>query len=202
MAYVANTDVAAFLGLDTSDTTLMADVTAKITIAEALINDYCGCSFVYSATPSTKYFDGSGTDILNLSHALVAATVVATVDNLQVVGGTYTITDIAHQPANPKNGMYRFLQFKAQGAVFPKGIQNIAVTGTWGLNPYPDTLKLAVFLTVKNLYDTIARESGLTSEREFGRQVDYDITNQNAIPPLAKTILRQYINANKYLSVD
>lgn len=209
MAYVTNTEVANYLGLDTSNAIIMADLEAKIDVAESLIDDFCGWDFVYSATPSVRYLDGSGNDMLNLPKFLVALTEVAIVDSTNTVASTYTLTDIMKCPDSPRKGAYRWLQLKG-GGYFPKGVGNIKVTATWGLQTIPESFKLAVYLTVKNLYDIIPQNANVLREREMDRETTFQpivspykgtaSVLANPIPPFAQTILRQYISANRYLN--
>lgn len=211
MAYVTNTEVANYLGLDTSDAIIMVDISAKIDLAESLIEDFCGWEFTYSETPSIKYLDGSGTDILNLPKFLTTLTAVAIVDSSGTEASTYTISDIQTEPLNPRKGAHRWLQLKG-GGHFPKGIGNIKVTGTWGLSVIPNSFKLAVMLTVKNLYDIIPQNPNILREREMDREIQYQpiispykgtaSTLANPIPPFAQTILRQFMNGGRYFNEE
>lgn len=209
MAYVTNTEVANYLGLDTNDIAVMTDLSAKIELAETLIDDFCGWNFTYSATPATYYLDGSGKDILNLPKFLATLTSLSLVDSTNTVTSTYTLTDVLLSPQNPRHGGYRWLQLKT-GGYFPAGIGNVKVTGTWGLQTIPGSLKLAVYLTVKNIYDSMLQSAGVLREREMDRETTFQpivspykgtaSVLANPIPPYAQTILRQFISAQRYLN--
>lgn len=202
MAYVTNVEAAAFLGLDSGNAVIMDDLTAKIIFAESLVDDFCNTSFAYNAVASAKTFDGSGTDILNLTYPLAALTSIAIVDNTGTVSTTYTSTDFSLRPANSRTGIYRFIQAKDPSVRFPKGIQNVKITGTWGFATVPSTFKLAIYLTLKNIYDVIAREAGISKEREFGREIWFNLKANDLIPPMAKMILQQHTFINKLLNEE
>lgn len=212
--YVSNSEVAQYLGLDGNDAMLMADVDARIEIAENLVEDYCGCSF-QAETATAKYFNGSGSDYLSLPNvALRTLTKVEIVDATDVV--ETTIDYVVGSPSNTRRKFFTAIRSKYVVTsralyVFPTGIGNIKVTGNWGFDPsaIPASFKAAVFLTIKNIYDNINRNQSVLTESTLGKLTTFatptspyrgGIANvADIVPPIAQTILNQYRNDGKHL---
>jgi len=212
--YVSNSEVAIYLGLDGNDAMLMADVDSRITLAENIVEDFCGCSF-QSELATAKYFNGSGNDYLSLPR--VALRNLTTVQIVDATGAVETTIDyVVGSPTNTRRKFFnairsRYVMTSRSLYVFPTGVENIKVTGDWGFDPaaIPASFKLGIFLTIKSIYDNINRNQAVLSEATLGKMTTFatptspyhgGIANvADIIPPIAQTILNQYRNDGKHL---
>ena len=149
-----------------------------IDAVEAYIDNYCNRTFEQESATS-KLYDGSGTSEL-LIDDLLSLTKVETLDEDNEVDETIDSTDEYWlYPANttPKYRI-RINTANAPIAVFPKGHQNIKVTGTFGQSEsVPEDIRLAATKLVAGI---IAEKNlDIAGEIKSEKLGEYQITVQD-----------------------
>lgn len=205
--YVETADVAAYLGIDGTNTTLLADLEVKIAIAEEVVEHFCNTEFVYDPVESSEILNGNGRTHLPLPKYLVSLTSIQYLDTTEVVSSTVTATDIYKVHANFNRNVYSSLEFK-DGSTFPTGAQNVKVIGVWGLQTIPNTIKLGIYLTIQNIYNIAMRDANVMSAEDIYRKVEYVPAVKydrlsaaaNIVPPQAQMLLKHHQFLNKWLA--
>lgn len=207
--YVSTAGAAAFLGVDGTNEALLADLEVKILLAEEIVEDFCNTEFVYSPDSVSMILDGNGRTNLPLPKYLKTLTALELIDTDETVSDTYTLTDVYKIPANYNRDVFSSLELK-DGSPFPRGAQNIKVTGTWGLQTIPNAIITAVYLTIQNLYNLIGRDAGVKSSSDIYRKVEYmpqtsydkASVASNIVPIQAQMALHRYRFLNKWLASE
>lgn len=151
----------------TIDASFATQISEWIDAIEVWINNYCGREFE-TESATYKLYDGNGTREL-LIDDLLTLTKIETLDEDGDVDDTIDSTNEYYlYPANrtPKYKI-RINSFNAPIAVFPRGHQNIKVTGTFG---HSVTVPEAIRLVTTKLVAAIIRESQTDVTGELGSQ--------------------------------
>lgn len=202
-AFVSNAETAAYLGLDITVTSVNTDVTTFISIAESLISNYLETEITSSgADDVTKYFNGNNKTYIPVNPLIRTIT---SIDFLSYDGTVVYSGDMSYfglGPTNAKNGLYRFIESKV-GIVFPEGMDNIKVIGKFGMATIPDALKLAVYLTVKYLFDIRDIDQTIIEDNALGkggiRRVD--LASLSFLPRMVMKVLDGYKTTDHLIDV-
>lgn len=196
-------EIAAMLGYDYSDSVLMSEIQAILSVAEWEVDQYCQTTFVNEAATS-KIYSGNGTKILTLGFFLRTLTSVWTLDE---DGAQDTqLDDVVMQPSAPRTGAYRWLERRQSevlltpiDSVFPVGLNNIKITGDWGFTECPEPIKWATALTVKHMFNLRTYNSTISNETGVNRTVDFVRSDRvDYIPRMAKQILDKWRNSRQF----
>ena len=164
---VTRTEVCNFMRWQESNASVQMDVDLYIPIASDLVEQYCQTTF-HDEVGVTKYVDGSGDGRLWLPKFLRTLTSVESLDDYGTAYDVYT--DVNGWPRNPRKGLFTGLTRLSTGG-FPPGSANIGVTGDWGLETTPGTIKVATSLTLKHLLDYSLINDFISKESAGGRYV-------------------------------
>lgn len=188
-------DLAVRLGYQTDDLHLMGQLQVAIADVGAAIETYCQTSF--QPTSSTRLYNG--TDIATLSLKDFTRTVSAV--RVDYGDGVFVaLTGWALQPSNPRrkdgagNPLFTYIVLKpsADILVFPHGVANIEVTGTFGMTKLPAQVVAALAMGVRHWFnlrdydETKAVNSGTGRLIEEAIDVDY-------LPTAARNLLSTYV---------
>lgn len=194
MSYTNKANIQNLLLITISDS-FDSQISEWISAAEAWINTYCGREFEQESS-TYKLYDGSGTKELLIDDLLT----FTKVETLDLDGDVDETVDSSSMywlyPAN-KSPKYKIRLNPANSpvSVFPKGHQNIKVTGTFG---YSSSVPSDVKLATTKLVGAMIRESqtDVTAQIESEKLGEYSVTFSD-ISKLAdrlgvKDILNQY----------
>ena len=149
-----------------------------IDAADTYIDNYCNRTFEQESATS-KLYDGSGTSEL-LIDDLLTLTKIETLDEDNDVDETLDSTDDYWlYPANetPKNRI-KINTANASIAVFPKGHQNIKITGTFGQSTsVPEDIRLVATKLVAGIISE--RNLDIAGEIKSEKLGEYSITLQD-----------------------
>jgi len=189
MAYVTNEEVAKFIGWDFENAGLMEQIQLILAYVEPQIDAYCNASF--ASDTNDKIFNGTGNQILQTSIFIREITVGILIDEDGLKVADIDLEGIILGPAEPRSGVYRYIERRASHGNWPLGLQNVKLTGKWGFDTVPVPVKGAIALTVKSFFDTRDYNQYLKYESNLSRNVQYrdDI---DIIPLPARKILNSY----------
>lgn len=188
--YVTLNDVCQYLAVDGTDTDVQADVEFLITLAEDLVELYCNTSFEY-VTDVTYVYDGvSSSSFLHLKKpcASVSEIVLKDPDGVEITAYTKYILGPRVNTFN-NTGTYTYVELT--DSYFTKGIGNVHVTGNFGLETIPNSIKLAVYLIVKNIND----QRSLDQNYSFTKLIDRSFSTYDKIsyiPETARALLERW----------
>ena len=140
--YTSVSDLAVYM--DTTFTSGSTDETAAIRAivwAEAVIDKYCGRTFV--VTSETKKYDGRGRTEMPVDDILSLTSVV--IDSTTIDSGYYYLYPYSRYPKR---------KIKANGYLFTDGFQNVEVAGLWGYQESLPTTGTADSGTTTTLVDS------------------------------------------------
>lgn len=196
--YVSVSKVAQILQIDVSPSDVQEDVLDVIELAEYAADSYTGNDFALSGADVSKLFSGLGHDMLTLCPVINTLQTVELLDADSVV--IDELTDVVAMPLNPRGGFYSYL-LRRNGSVFPRGLANVKVTGTWGFTTVPPDFKLAVSLIAQAVFNARLVNSFTRFEMNAERQV-YQVGAKEltVIPEHARELLDKYRIHNIALS--
>jgi hypothetical protein len=149
-----------------------------IEVAETVIDQETGRDFALSGDPETRVFDGDGSDTLEIG----AATAVTAV-SLYLGSGPIDADQYVLYPANGGT----FTRIVLRHLKFPKGTQNISVTGTFGIETLPADIKFAATVLaaapLTASQNSASDETGEVQSMSIGR---YSVTYRSRSPQWAK----------------
>lgn len=196
--FITAEEVARSLGLDTTDIVLAADIEDALLYLEDEIELYCNYDFTNREDTAIIY-DGAGLPIQSLKAPIREVSSVWILDENGVE--TEEITDYVLCP-NPTsvrdgsdNNVYFWIERRQYPGgdknVFPAGLGNLKITGTWGFETAPYSIKRALVLSVKHYFDTRNYSEIKAAETGSGRSVMYN-PQISSIPHIAKTCLAKF----------
>lgn len=222
LGYITAAQAAAYLGWPSLTTPQTTDLSLMIPIAEKLVNNYCGTSFVWEPNTS-KSFSGDNKRILvpgyfisNLYRVDInddAGNLVETIYN----STTPQNNDVNLMPDAPLYGAYRWLERPLISSIgstatftynfanltqstFPIGSKNIIATADWGFETLPEPVVYAVALTVQMLFQVRSLNEFIRTESGAGRIVNQsfyaDATQY--LPSMARALLSEFINSKRF----
>lgn len=199
--YVTPIEVATSLGLDYSDPQVILDVNVAVDFIEDAVDQYCNTTFI-NETATSKIYSGSGLQMLSLGLYLRTFTSawVLTSEGDE----SYELTDVVPMPQPAKRGVYRWLERRQSNVylgdvlqTFPKGLNNIKVTGDWGFTEAPSAVKLAVMMGVRHFFELREQSDVKKTESGFGRLVEQASSDSiHYLPHVARAILDSWKNGN------
>lgn len=147
------------------------------------MDGYCGCTLV-NATPSTRLYDGNNDCSLKIDDVY---------DVTQVKVGDVVITPYLY----PANSARKYL-LKLQGDIFPTGMQNVSVAGTFGrFNELPADIKFAATVFVAGIVNQSNKQTdGIAQERVGEYHVVYMNQKERADFERAQQILDHYVKVS------
>jgi len=194
MSYTSKSRISNYLIVDISDS-FNSQITEWIEAIEAWINTYCGREFEQESA-TFKLYDGSGSRELLIDDLLT----LSKIETLDEDGDVDETLDNTNQyylyPAN-KTPKYRIVINSANAsiAIFPRGRQNIKITGTFGYSvTIPEDVRLAATKLVAGIIEE--KNIDIAGEIKSERLGEYAITVQD-VEKMAnhlgiKDILNQY----------
>jgi len=178
MAYTTEQKVKNYLGISSlPDPLTSAALEDFINAVDAFIDNYCNRTFESSDT--SKYYDGSGSSEL-LIDDLISLTKIEILDDDGNVNETIDSSDeywLYPENKTPKNRIVLNAD-NAPIAVFPKGNQNIKITGTFGYqSSVPDDIVLAATKLVAGIIEEkYIKDVGSIKSEKLG---EYSVTIQD-----------------------
>lgn len=196
-------EIAVLCGYDYADDEVMANVAVALEAVEESIDQYIQSTFVNQES-AIKYFSGSGEDHISLGYFL------RTLDSVEIVdenGDTVeTLTDVVAQPSQPLHGVYRYIERRKSydlgvyvSNVFPIGLDNIKITGDWGLEEIPASVKYAAAMSVKHFFNLRNYDSTKVSELGVQRNMEFLRPDRiDFLHPVSKKILDHWRNTRHF----
>ena len=177
MSYTTKSRIQNYLMI-TIDASFDDQIDEWIGAVKAYIDNYCNRTFEQESV-TYKLYDGSGTSEL-LIDDLLTLTKIETLDEENNVDETLDSTDDYWlYPANetPKNRI-RINTANAPIAVFPKGHQNIKVTGTFGQSAsVPEDIRLVATKLVAGIISE--KNLDIAGEIKSEKLGEYSVTLQD-----------------------
>ena len=215
--YVDSDYVCSVLGYDSTDSAITSDIDALIPAAEELVNTYCGGGIEPETSSGTaRLYDGTSNTMVILGCYLQNLEKVEFLDYQGAV--LETPIDCVPQPTKNRLNLFRWIErrplyyqpnnyqyinsstfpsnYETQGPmIFPIGVQNIRITGTWGFPSIPEAIKLATAHTIKHIISLRSVSTIASAESGFGRSVMYkNLDLKQILPPYVRAMLIPYIN--------
>ena len=155
-----NADVLAYLENYGIDNTCVSEdwINARIDTVIAFVKKYTRQTFGGLETITRRY-NGNNTKLLILDRKNVIR-----VDRIQIVSVEQYEGDFTKFELEPETGIIRlegYETYRTFEYVFPRGIQNIAVTYTYGYADYPEDIAEAIILlTLERVLGHVANMTG------------------------------------------
>ena len=199
--YSTPTEVAKCLGYDFEDPHIIEQIQIILDYVEPQIENYCHA--VIAPSTGVKIFNGTGNKVLQSSCFIRTITAAAYLDYNGVEISDIPLTSIVLGPVNAKHGVYRYIERKqtynslsasgqfGDSGIWPRGDQNVKLTGTWGFATIPGPVKAAVAMTVKTMFDARDYNEFLKFESNLSRSLQFrDVID--IIPAPARKLLNYY----------
>lgn len=176
MAYCTQTDIENYLqvGIDSS---LDSQVSAWIASVTAWINRYTDRNF--EATAAVRKYDGKGRDYLIVDDLLSVSAIwfVSHDSTSHANSESQTVTDfLLYQNDDPNKTPYNKLvvsPFSSSRLVFPLGVQNIWVNGSFGYTAaVPDDIKMVAVKLVASIIK-VGKDDGISQYTEADLSVSF-----------------------------
>jgi hypothetical protein len=190
MAYLTQGDLQNYI-LQDIDASFSTWITSVIAQVEAYIDNYCGTDFA-NAAAGTRYFDGSGNDVLVVGD-FSAITEVKILDTDGADMATLAKdTDYFEYPYNEtiKNSLH--IAIGGQYALWPDWQRAVKVTGVFGYVTIPDPVKLAAIQLAAKIINEGLRGGQVSGETLGSYRIDYRQTDEKIESLGIKEILNQY----------
>lgn len=176
------------------------DVLRDSTIAA--VEEYCGQGFGYT-TDETVVVDGQGANVLHLPKRLIA------LDTLLVNNYGMTVSSVVISERRDRLhfadwlGMNYYEQAIREMTHFrfPIGFGNVAITGSWGWEEFPEAVRAAIVFDMEDQAraDANALSASVAAFRKLGiRSIDQgnlraDIEGSPGLSPRVQATLRPYV---------
>jgi len=176
--------------LITIDATFHARVDKWIEDMENYIDRMTGRNFVADAEESDREFDGTGTRKLVIDDA------VEVTDVQLAIGDSDTVDpdDLVKYPANYASKGVPISRLEMRSAIFPRGQQNITVSGKWGFSEEtPGDIEMAATVLVAGIINFAHQSDGEVQSETIGRySVTYKDDRQWADFERVPEVLKSY----------
>jgi len=172
---------------DTSEDDIM---TAVITAASRLIENYCGRSFTTSDTTSARYYTAEDPEMLFVDDLVSVTTINTDNDGDRTYEDTWGDTDFDLLPDNAAVGgwPYTFIQITPLGAYsFPLTRKGVKITATWGWSAVPGAITEACLLQSERLFKRKDAPFGIVNNPAGG-----DMRLLNKLDPDVEMLISPY----------
>lgn len=197
--YVTPFEVATLLKKDVDNEEVMATIALALSFAEQDIEQYCQTWFTQEDNVA-KLYNGRGINCLSLGFFLRNLTKVEVLD-LRGQATTLEYVSLQPRPSKRRDGanisVYSWLELKngdlSEKRIFPEGLENIRVTGDWGLTVLPAAIKRAIILSVQHALEVNNASTVTELEVGFGRtRTQRRAEDLPYIHPVAERLLSQW----------
>lgn len=160
--------------LITIDATFHARVDKWIEDMENYIDGMTGRNFVADAEESDREFDGTGTRKLVIDDAILIGDVALDYETPEELVDE---DDLVKYPANYAAKGVPISLLKMRSGIFPRGSQNIVVSGKWGFSEEtPGDIEMTATVLVAGIINFAHQSDGEVQSETIGR---YSVTYKN-----------------------
>ena len=160
--------------LITIDATFHARVDKWIEDMENYIDRMTGRNFVADAEESDREFDGTGTRKLVIDDAILIGDVALDYETPEELVDE---DDLVKYPANYAAKGVPISLLKMRSGIFPRGSQNIVVSGKWGFSEEtPGDIEMTATVLVAGIINFAHQSDGEVQSETIGR---YSVTYKN-----------------------
>ena len=174
------------------DSSFSGWIDSVIEMVEGYIDDYTGQEYSTGAVTETRYYDGSGSDVLFID-SFSAITAVKILDSSGNVERTLNSTDYYSYPLNLSAGQDT-IQLSPGGELssFPNRVRSVQVEGTFGYATVPPAVKLAAAQMAAKIINEGLRGGQPGSESLGSYSINYRMVDETAETLGIKDILNMY----------
>ena len=174
------------------DSTYSSFISSIIDYVGEYIDQYCGTNYKTDSGSDTRYYDGSGSDELNVD-GFSAITSISILDVNGNVETTLATTDWYAYPLNSTQNNKIILSDGGALGSFPDRIRSVKIIGTFGSSSaVPGPIKLAALELAAKVINVGLKGGQTSSESLVSYSVNYRDVDEEAESLGIKEILNQY----------
>lgn len=167
-------------------------IAAVIAFVEAYVDKYCGTYYSTTTGAATKYYDGSGTEELQIDEFESITSVEVLNADGSVIATLTENSDFWTYPLNLT--VKNTIKLSGVGAIseFPDQARAVKVVGSFGLSSVPAPIKLAAIQLAAKVINNGLRGGQVSSENLGSYSISYEKVDESADALGIKDILNMY----------